>query len=81
MTEAIYDDPTFFAGYAMLPRSVSGLAGAPEWPALRALLAGRPVPLLGDPQQPHALSYIDDAARTLRLREFREAEKGAAILE
>jgi len=34
-------------------------------PALRALLAGRPVPLLGDPQQPHALSYIDDAARTL----------------
>jgi len=42
MTEAIYDDPTFFAGYAMLPRSVSGLAGAPEWPALRALLPPLP---------------------------------------
>src|SRR5207244_13594347 len=27
-----------FAGYARLPRSVKGLAGAPEWPSLRALL-------------------------------------------
>lgn len=34
----IYDDDEFFAGYARLPRSVKGLAGAPEWPALRALL-------------------------------------------
>jgi len=33
-----YDDPAFFAEYARLERSVSGLAGAPEWPALRALL-------------------------------------------
>ncbi len=33
-----YDDPAFFAGYATLPRSIHGLEGAPEWPALRALL-------------------------------------------
>src|SRR5882757_3746638 len=38
MTQNIYDDPTFFEGYARLPRSVAGLDGAPEWPALRALL-------------------------------------------
>jgi SAM-dependent methyltransferase len=46
----IYDDPDFFAGYAGLPRSSAGLAGAPEWPALRALLpplAGRDVLDLG----------------------------------
>ncbi|HTT79636.1 MAG TPA: class I SAM-dependent methyltransferase [Stellaceae bacterium] len=38
MTQNIYDDETFFAGYARLPRSIHGLDGAPEWPALRALL-------------------------------------------
>jgi SAM-dependent methyltransferase len=38
MTQNIYDDDTFFAGYDRLPRSVEGLDGAPEWPALRALL-------------------------------------------
>jgi SAM-dependent methyltransferase len=38
VTQNIYDDETFFAGYARLPRSVDGLDGAPEWPALRALL-------------------------------------------
>ncbi|HTZ35423.1 MAG TPA: class I SAM-dependent methyltransferase [Stellaceae bacterium] len=38
MTQNIYDDPGFHAGYSRLPRSVEGLAGAPEWPALRALL-------------------------------------------
>jgi SAM-dependent methyltransferase len=38
MTQNIYDDATFFAGYSQLPRSVHGLPGAPEWPALRALL-------------------------------------------
>jgi SAM-dependent methyltransferase len=44
MTQNIYDDETFFAGYSRLPRSVEGLDAAPEWPALRALLpplAGR----------------------------------------
>ena len=38
MTQNIYDDPSFFAGYSRLPRSVRGFAGAPEWPSLRALL-------------------------------------------
>lgn len=37
-TQNIYDDPQFFAGYSQLARSVQGLDGAPEWPALRALL-------------------------------------------
>ncbi len=38
MTQNIYDDDEFFAGYSRLRRSVEGLDGAPEWPALRALL-------------------------------------------
>ena len=38
MTQNIYDDTTFFAGYSRLPRSVDGLSAAPEWPSLRALL-------------------------------------------
>jgi len=38
MTQNIYDDDGFFAGYNQLPRSVEGLDAAPEWPALRALL-------------------------------------------
>jgi SAM-dependent methyltransferase len=38
MTQNIYDDDAFFAGYSRLARSVEGLDGAPEWPALRALL-------------------------------------------
>ena len=38
MAQNIYDDEEFFAGYSRLPRSLEGLDGAPEWPALRALL-------------------------------------------
>jgi SAM-dependent methyltransferase len=38
MTQNIYDDDGFFAGYSNLPRSIRGLDAAPEWPALRALL-------------------------------------------
>ncbi|MCD9147333.1 class I SAM-dependent methyltransferase [Pseudophaeobacter flagellatus] len=38
MAQNIYDDPKFFSGYSQLPRQVQGLAGAPEWPAIRALL-------------------------------------------
>ena len=38
MTQNIYDNPEFFEGYGRLPRSVEGLEGAPEWPALRVLL-------------------------------------------
>jgi 2-polyprenyl-3-methyl-5-hydroxy-6-metoxy-1,4-benzoquinol methylase len=38
MPQNIYDDPEFFEKYGQLERSVKGLAGAAEWPALRALL-------------------------------------------
>ncbi len=38
MAQNIYDDPTFFDNYAQLNRSRLGLDGAPEWPALRAML-------------------------------------------
>ena len=38
MTQNIYDNEIFFEGYSRLERSVAGLDGAPEWPAMRALL-------------------------------------------
>ncbi|MBS0643934.1 MAG: class I SAM-dependent methyltransferase [Proteobacteria bacterium] len=38
MAQNIYDTPAFFAGYSRLNRSVHGLDGAPEWPAIRAML-------------------------------------------
>jgi SAM-dependent methyltransferase len=38
VTQNIYDDPQFYRGYSQLRRSADGLDGAPEWPALRALL-------------------------------------------
>ncbi|VVE48035.1 class I SAM-dependent methyltransferase [Pandoraea anhela] len=38
MAQNIYDDHEFFAGYSQLPRQVHGLDGAPEWPAIRAML-------------------------------------------
>ena len=38
MTQNIYDNEEFFAGYSKLGRSVQGLDGAAEWPALRAML-------------------------------------------
>jgi len=38
MAQNIYDNPEFFAGYSQLPRQIHGLAGAPEWPAIRGLL-------------------------------------------
>lgn len=38
MTQNIYDNPEFFEGYSQLPRSERGLAGAPEWTSLRAML-------------------------------------------
>jgi SAM-dependent methyltransferase len=38
MTQNIYDNPEFFEGYSRLSRSVEGLDGAAEWPALKALL-------------------------------------------
>lgn len=39
MAQNIYDNPDFFAGYSQLPRQVHGLAGAPEWPTIRAMLS------------------------------------------
>lgn len=38
MTQNIYDNEEFFEGYGRLSRSIEGLDGAAEWPALRALL-------------------------------------------
>ena len=38
MTQNIYDTAEFFAGYSRLPRSVEGLAAAPEWPTLQSML-------------------------------------------
>lgn len=38
MPQNIYDNPDFFSGYIQLPRQVRGLDGAPEWPAIRAML-------------------------------------------
>jgi ubiquinone/menaquinone biosynthesis C-methylase UbiE len=38
MTQNIYDNEHFFAGYSQLGRSLEGLDGAAEWPALRAML-------------------------------------------
>ena len=38
MAQNIYDDESFFAAYSALPRSVTGLDAAPEWPSLRAML-------------------------------------------
>ncbi|ARQ57318.1 SAM-dependent methyltransferase protein [Rhizobium sp. Kim5] len=38
MAQNIYDNPDFFSGYSRLPRQVHGLDGAPEWPAIKAML-------------------------------------------
>jgi SAM-dependent methyltransferase len=50
MAQNIYDDESFFAAYSALPRSVTGLDAAPEWPSLHAMLppmSGRRVLDLG----------------------------------
>jgi 2-polyprenyl-3-methyl-5-hydroxy-6-metoxy-1,4-benzoquinol methylase len=50
VAQNIYDNPAFFTGYSQLPRQVHGLDGAPEWPAIRAMLpplAGKQVVDLG----------------------------------
>jgi SAM-dependent methyltransferase len=38
MTQNIYDNTEFFERYSQLSRSVEGLAGAAEWPALRTMV-------------------------------------------
>ena len=40
MTQNVYDEPEFLAGYSKLPRSVEGLDGAAEWASMQALLPG-----------------------------------------
>jgi SAM-dependent methyltransferase len=50
VTQNIYDDAGFFAGYSQLARSRDGLAAAPEWPTLQSMLpplAGKRVVDLG----------------------------------
>lgn len=38
MPQNVYDDPEFFAKYSQFRRSLEGLNGAAEWPALRSML-------------------------------------------
>ena len=38
MKQNKYDEPEFFAAYSAMPRSMEGLEGAGEWPALKALM-------------------------------------------
>ncbi len=38
MTQNIYDNAGFFAGYSQLRRSIDGLDGAPEWATLKSML-------------------------------------------
>jgi len=38
VSQNIYDDDGFFAGYSALPRSRFGLDGAPEWPTIQQML-------------------------------------------
>ena len=40
MAQNIYDTPEFFDGYSRLRRSLHGLDGAPEWPAIVEMLPG-----------------------------------------
>jgi SAM-dependent methyltransferase len=50
VAQNIYDDEQFFTGYSTLDRSRRGLAGAPEWPTMEAMLpdlAGKRVVDLG----------------------------------
>jgi SAM-dependent methyltransferase len=50
MSQNIYDTAEFFAGYSTMRRSIEGLEGAAEWPAVRAQLpelAGKRVVDLG----------------------------------
>ena len=46
MAQNIYDNEEFFAGYSRLPRSVEGLDGAPEWPALGHAAGSARAPVL-----------------------------------
>ncbi len=63
---ALYDDSAFFSAYAAMPRSRLGLAGAPEWHALHALLPearGLDVLDLGCGYGWHAAHFAREGAR------------------
>jgi SAM-dependent methyltransferase len=65
MVENVYDDPAFQAEYQRLARSELGLDGAPEWPAVAALLSdlrGRDVVDLGCGYGAFARWAIDQGA-------------------
>jgi SAM-dependent methyltransferase len=38
VSQNVYDDPAFFEAYSRMRRSIEGLDGAAEWPAMRAML-------------------------------------------
>ncbi|HEV2463085.1 MAG TPA: class I SAM-dependent methyltransferase [Acidobacteriaceae bacterium] len=38
LAQNVYDRPDFFKRYSQFPRSIHGLAGAPEWPEIRSML-------------------------------------------
>ena len=79
----VYDDPSFFARYAEMPRSRGGLAAAGEWPALERLLpslAGRDVLDLGAGYGWHAAYAAAQGARSVLAvdRSARMLERAAA---
>lgn len=84
MPQNIYDNDEFFAGYAQLERSKHGFAGAPEWPAVEALLPdlrGRAVLDLGCGYGWFCRKAVDKgAARALGLDlSARMLERAAAL--
>ena len=68
MAQNIYDDPAFYEGYSQFPRSREGLAGAGEWPSLRAMLpplAGLDVIDLGCGFGPFCRYAVEQGARSV----------------
>jgi ubiquinone/menaquinone biosynthesis C-methylase UbiE len=68
VAQNIYDDPEFQAGYRQLTRSEQGLAGAPEWPTVAAMLpdiAGRDVVDLGCGYGAFARWAVESGARSV----------------
>ena len=67
MKQNKYDDQVFFEKYSLMDRSTQGLAGAGEWPALRAMLpdfTGRRVLDLGCGFGWHCQYALDNGAES-----------------
>jgi ubiquinone/menaquinone biosynthesis C-methylase UbiE len=90
MAQNIYDNTEFFEGYSRMRRSVEGLAGAAEWPAMLALLPelkGRRVLDLGCgfggfcrwAREQGALEVVGIDVSENMLARAREATKGEAV--